>query len=232
MRPWTARLVTLGLLVAIGYGIWAYRDALPDAWNPWAPLRIEDEPNLLTRMKLGRLADDPALCLATLAEAGFLYRSIPDRQTASGCRLDNAVAIERTSVAVDAPFILSCRSAVALALWERHVLHPAAASAFADPIVEWEHLGSYACRAVRGSDTGRLSRHATADAIDIAAFVLASKQRIAVDDHWSDKGAPGLFLREVRDGACGIFDSILSPDYNAAHHDHFHLALGPHRLCR
>jgi len=125
MRAWATRLVTLGLLAAIGYGIGSYRDVLPDAWNPWAPLRIEDEPNLLTRMKLGRLADDPALCLSTLAEAGFLYRSIPDRQTGSGCSLDNAVAIERTSVAVNAPFILSCRSAVALALWERHVLHPA-----------------------------------------------------------------------------------------------------------
>nr|MBA3526869.1 extensin family protein [Sphingomonas sp.] len=31
------------------------------------------------------------------------------------------------------------------------------------------------------------------------------------------------FLREVRDGACRLFPTVLSPDYNAAHRDHLHL---------
>ncbi len=30
-------------------------------------------------------------------------------------------------------------------------------------------------------------------------------------------------LREVRDGACDLFATVLSPDYNAAHRDHLHL---------
>ena len=30
-------------------------------------------------------------------------------------------------------------------------------------------------------------------------------------------------LREVRDGACDLFATTLSPDYNAAHRDHLHL---------
>ena len=34
---------------------------------------------------------------------------------------------------------------------------------------------------------------------------------------------PAAFLREVRDGACDLFATVLSPDYNAAHADHFHL---------
>ena len=33
----------------------------------------------------------------------------------------------------------------------------------------------------------------------------------------------GAFLREVRDGACRLFPTTLSPDYNAAHADHLHL---------
>ena len=32
-----------------------------------------------------------------------------------------------------------------------------------------------------------------------------------------DAGGP------LRDGACGLFATVLSPDYNAAHRDHFHL---------
>jgi len=30
-------------------------------------------------------------------------------------------------------------------------------------------------------------------------------------------------LQAVRGGACGYFTTVLSPDYNAAHADHFHL---------
>ena len=31
-----------------------------------------------------------------------------------------------------------------------------------------------------------------------------------------------LFLRAIRDGACGIFGTVLGPESNAAHRDHFH----------
>ncbi|MFN3798647.1 MAG: extensin family protein, partial [Sphingobium yanoikuyae] len=37
------------------------------------------------------------------------------------------------------------------------------------------------------------------------------------------QGKDAAFLRDVRDGACGLFSTVLSPDYNAAHRDHFHL---------
>ena len=35
-------------------------------------------------------------------------------------------------------------------------------------------------------------------------------------------GAEATFLREVRTGACDLFATVLSPDYNAAHRDHLH----------
>jgi hypothetical protein len=39
---------------------------------------------------------------------------------------------------------------------------------------------------------------------------------------WRGEGPEARFLREVRDGACGLFATVLSPDYNAAHRDHLH----------
>ena len=39
-------------------------------------------------------------------------------------------------------------------------------------------------------------------------------------------------LRRVRDGACGWFRAVLSPDYNAAHRDHLHLDYGRWSTCR
>ena len=47
--------------------------------------------------------------------------------------------------------------------------------------------------------------------------------RISVAADWRDGGAKGRFLREVRDGACRLFATVLSPDYNRAHRDHLHL---------
>nr|WP_328730168.1 extensin family protein [Falsiroseomonas algicola] len=36
----------------------------------------------------------------------------------------------------------------------------------------------------------------------------------------------------MRDGACRWFRAVLSPDYNAAHADHFHFDMGPSTVCR
>jgi len=40
---------------------------------------------------------------------------------------------------------------------------------------------------------------------------------------WTGAGVEAAFLRDVRDGACDLFSTVLSPDYNTAYRDHFHL---------
>jgi hypothetical protein len=132
---------------------------------------------------------------------------------------------------VGEPFALSCPSAVALALWERHSLQPEAHAAFGKEIDRIEHFGSYACRNVYGRSSGPRSQHATANAFDIAGFVLEDGTRIRVLADWKE-GSPGSdFLQAVRDGACHFFDTVLSPDYNAAHRDHLHVDLGSWGAC-
>ena len=61
------------------------------------------------------------------------------------------------------------------------------------------------------------------NAIDIAGFRLEDGTRISVVDDWDEDGPRSVFLRDVRDGACDLFATVLSPDYNAAHRDHLHL---------
>ncbi|MDY6946709.1 MAG: extensin family protein, partial [Pseudomonadota bacterium] len=125
-----------------------------------------------------------------------------------------------------------CRAAVSLALWERHVLAPAAQTHFGQKVEALEHFGSYSCRNVYGRANATRSQHATAEALDIAGFVLEDGQRIRVLQDWPGDDANAAFLREVRTGACRFFDAVLSPDYNAAHRDHFHFDRGPYRSCR
>lgn len=233
-------------VLLVAFAAWALHSGairVPDAWNPWAPLRIDETPNLLTGVKLARASADREACREALGQAGMRMVALPDRETGAGCGFDNAFRIERTRVGVGEPFSLSCPAALSLAMWERHALQQAADAHLGSPVVRIEHLGSYACRNVYGADDRRRSQHATADALDIAGFVLEDGRRIRVLADWeaapavesptgNGGSAEAAFLRAVRDGACPWFDAVLGPDYNAAHADHFHFDRGRARICR
>lgn len=219
-------------IAALAYAVHTRIVVVPDRWNPWKPLQVAEQPNLLTRFKLSRLAHEAAECRAVLAQSGFRYTALPDRITGPGCGFSNAVRIEATGAAVGTPFSLSCPAAVALALWERHALQPVAQARYGQRVARIEHFGSYACRNVYGRDVGPRSRHATADAFDIAGFVLEDGRRIRVLGGWTGSGTDAQFLHDVREQACRYFDTVLSPDYNVAHRDHLHLDRGGFRVCR
>ncbi|MET0535616.1 MAG: extensin family protein [Steroidobacter sp.] len=230
------RLPGFLLVVAIAiagalYGVRSGAIPIRPQWNPWAVLEIDAQPNFLTYYKLSRLSKDAFLCQQVLATSNITYERVDDRMTGPACGFFNAVRISETSAKVNAPFSLSCRAAVSLAMWERHVLAPVASKHFGQDVATIEHFGSYSCRNVYGRANATRSQHATAEALDIAGFVLADGQRIRVLKDWTEDGERAAFLKEVRTGACRFFDGVLSPDYNAAHRDHFHFDRGPYRAC-
>ena len=91
-------------------------------------------------------------------------------------------------------------------------------------------MGSYSCRNIAGS--GKLSEHAHANAIDVSAFVLADGRRITVENNWKSGRREMQFLAAIHDSACKRFGTVLSPNYNAAHRDHFHLDMSGNGYCR
>jgi hypothetical protein len=231
---WTA-IVASTLLLTISAGVMAVRYGwidVPPAWVPWEPLDVAETPNLLTRYKLSRLTGDGALCRKVLGRTRVEFEPLADTVTGKDCGFTDAVLIRRTPSDVGEEFSLTCRAAVSMALWERHVVQPAARQYFGQPVDGIEHFGSYSCRNVYGRPNATRSRHATAEAWDVAGFVLADGRRIRVARDWNGSEAEAAFLRELRDGACHFFDGVLSPDYNAAHRDHLHLDRGPYRMCR
>jgi hypothetical protein len=108
-------------------------------------------------------------------------------------------------------------------MWEWQVVQPAAQAILGSRVTAIEHFGSYSCRRLYNRDAGNWSEHARANAVDIAGFRLADGRRISVVGDWRGDGARARFLHQVRDGACSLFATTLSPDYNAAHRDHLHL---------
>ncbi|HXP95874.1 MAG TPA: extensin family protein, partial [Telmatospirillum sp.] len=77
----------------------------------------------------------------------------------------------------------------------------------------------------------RLSQHAFGRALDVTGFELADGTVISVMKDWRNRGAKSEFLHQVAQGACKMFSVVLTPNYNAEHHDHLHLDIGPHKLC-
>jgi hypothetical protein len=225
----------LVLLFAIAASMIAVRNEwvnVPPQWSPWEPLDIAATPNFLTRHKLARLDGDGDLCREVLRRTSIEFETLTDRVTGENCGFTDALLIRRTPGDVGEEFTLTCRAAASLALWERHVLQPAGRKYFGQRVTRIEHFGSYSCRNVYGRPDATRSRHATAEAWDLAGFVLEDGRRIRVARDWQTTADEAAFLRELRDGACRFFDGVLSPDYNAAHHDHLHLDRGPYRMCR
>lgn len=222
------------MLLIIGgatLSVWRGWVTLPPQWNPWAPLDVRADPNFLTRYKLMRLRADPQLCDQVLSTAGLRVSRQADSPDAK-CPLINTLRVQGGEVALSSSFLASCRLAVSFALFERHALQPAAQAVYGQSVSRVDHLGSFACRNVYGRENGRRSQHASADALDIAGFRLADGRAINVLKDWPKDNQDAKFLRQVRQGACDTFSVVLSPDYNAAHRNHFHLDVGPWSVCR
>ena len=229
MRWWLwLLLLIIGISAA---GVWRGWIALPPQWNPWAPLDVAAAPNFLTRYKLMRLRADPQLCDQALASSDLRTSRQADSRDAT-CPLINTLRVQGGEVALSSSFLASCPLAVSFALFARHALQPAAQAAYGQAVTRVDHLGSFACRNVYGRENARRSQHASADALDIAGFRLADGRSISVLKDWPQENRDAQFLRQVRDGACELFSVVLSPDYNAAHRNHFHVDVGPWSVCR
>jgi len=201
--------------------------------NPWAPLDLNDPPGWATQGKLAGVRDDPAECRAVLERSGVAFEALPPAGEGECRREDRTVLVE--APLAPAPPPATCAVGAGFALWLRQGVQPAAEELLGARVARIEHFGAYSCRRLDGRATGRWSEHATGNALDVAAFVLADGRRISVLRGWGGEGADAAFLRRARDAACRVFGTVLSPDYNAAHADHFHLdqaARGFGGVCR
>jgi hypothetical protein len=120
--------------------------------------------------------------------------------------------------------------ALAVSIWRRQSVEPAAREILGSDVVQIDHFGTYACRPVNNQAGNRPSAHSRAAALDFGGVRLRDGRRITVAANWSGDEAEARFLRRIRDDACRVFGTVLSPEYNSFHRDHLHLEPGG-RLC-
>jgi hypothetical protein len=207
---------------------------------PWTELDLDQPIGLFTGRKLTALRDDFTRCKKLMDAVNFRYEELSPRGK-NECYADGLMRPKRDGLTtfsyLPADVAPSCAVLAALTLWERRFVQPAAQRYFGQTVSALRHYGAYNCRPIYGGSSRQWSEHATANAIDIAGFTLADGTRLNIHSDWEGDSAKALFLHEIRDGACRLFATVLSPDYNDAHSDHLHFdqaerGIKGWRLCR
>ena len=169
-------------------------------------------------------------CFSDLNKARVRFSPLPNRQFGGGCSQIDSIKLLDVGADVTNLGPVKCELAGKFAAWTEYAVKRAARQYLGSDLKRIETMGSYSCRNIAGS--GKLSEHAHANAIDVSAFVLADGRRITVESNWNRGRREIQFLAAIHDSACKRFGTVLSPNYNAAHRDHFHLDMSGNGYCR
>lgn len=191
------------------------------------------EPVRQTPLPGARANAETLQCHAALTRDGVGFRVLEDRTFAGGCSAVGAVQLTEIGTPVTNLGAMRCPLARAFADWVREAVQPEARRRFGSPVRRIESFGTYACRSVNSQAGARLSEHAYANAVDVAAFVLADGRRVTVLDQWNGEREDAReFLRAIHRAGCRRFSVGLSPDSDVYHRNHLHFDLGRGPYCR
>jgi len=144
-----------------------------------------------------------------------------------GCGISDAVRVKSVSgVTLSQPALMDCTTAKALNRWVKNGARPAFQQK--GQVVQLRVAAHYACRTRNNQPGARISEHGKGRAIDISGFVLADGQTITVLEHWNKRGFRSAMQRAHRT-ACGPFGTVLGPDSDRFHRDHFHFDTARYR---
>lgn len=175
----------------------------------------------------------PAGCQESLRTAGLTFSPWPLRPSAMPngvvCEAPGGVAVRRGAAFRYQPGArVNCAFARRLIRFERVVDREARATLHS-PVRTIVQLGTYNCRRM-AAYPDLVSEHSFANAIDVAAFVLANGRRVDVQRDWvkADQPAPrpaSQFLRRLTRRLYDeqVFTVVLTPSYDKHHKNHLHL---------
>jgi len=231
-RPARAPWIILACL--LGLCAFAFRQGLFRVLNP-LPIVDLAEPNpWFIDWRLAALRYDPELCRRVLVAPYIEARPIADHPLHDGCGWSNAVRMIAAG-GVRASFDkITCEAAAALTLWLTHDLQQVAVEILGRRVAGVRSFGTYSCRNILGNPLlkDRRSEHARANAVDIGGFTLTDGRSISVRSYSHGDNPEARFLKAAHARACRYFRVVLGPQYNDAHHDHFHLDRGSWTLCQ
>lgn len=144
----------------------------------------------------------------------------------NGCGIPNAVRLRSVhGVTLTTPATINCGTAQSLSQWvldAEDIIGNAGGG-----IANLRVVASYACRTRNSRAGARLSEHATGNAVDIAGIGLQNGSELSVLSDW--RSGNSSIMRGLHEAACGTFGTVLGPESDRFHQDHFHLDVASYR---
>ena len=145
-----------------------------------------------------------------------------------GCRIDNPVRInEVDGIKLTREVLIGCEAAKSLYSWVSKSAKPAVGRR-GGGLAKVQTIAGYSCRNRNNKKGGKLSEHAKGKAIDISGFVLKDGSTLSVLKDWRS-ASKGPTLKRLHKTACGPFGTVLGPNANRYHQDHFHFDVARYR---
>ncbi|MEP2716010.1 extensin family protein, partial [Pseudophaeobacter sp.] len=154
-------------------------------------------------------------------EVGAVEATLP------GCGAKDAVRVTSVAgVTLSQASVMTCETAEALKRWvSKDVVK---AFGRGNRVVSLRVAAHYACRTRNNRPGGRISEHGRGKAIDISGFVLEDGSMVSVLVGWQARDTRKPMVKMWK-AACGPFGTVLGPESDRYHLDHFHLDVARHR---
>jgi hypothetical protein len=137
------------------------------------------------------------------------------------CGIKNAVRVTSVAgVALSPRATIDCPTASALKSWVENSAKPTFART-GGGLKNLRVAAHYACRTRNNQPGAKVSEHGRGRAIDISGFQFRDGTGVTVLKGWNARGSSDA-LRRLHKDACGTFGTVLGPQSDRFHKDHFH----------
>jgi hypothetical protein len=188
---------------------------------PGVPTYADGRPRPLAPELIAAEFPSGDACLGDLRSAGVLFQSVSEKRgVATPVALEGSIGGVRYWTVGAGPMVSDCRLALALA--------KVAPELRALGISAIRFSGAYSYRMAK---VGRLSLHAYGLALDVHEVIANGKSYVVARDfakglpNGCAENAPLLNHLACRLAQLRLFQELLTPDSNADHHDHLHIAI-------
>lgn len=170
------------------------------------------------RLRKGSVCDDIDIQGTTV---GSVVAKLP------GCGAKNAVRVKSIAgVTLSQDSVMTCETAKALKHWISKDVEKAFGRR--NRVVSLRVAAHYACRTRNNRPGAKISEHGRGKAIDISGFKLEDGTLVTVLEGWKARDTRKR-LAKIWKAACGPFGTVLGPEADRHHRDHFHLDVARHR---
>jgi len=145
-----------------------------------------------------------------------------------GCGIDQAVRLQSVAgIGLTTHAVMDCTTAMSLKAWVESAVKPVIGSR-GGGVKDLQVAAHYACRSRNNQKGAKISEHGRGRAIDISGFRLNDGTTIDVLTGWNSR-QDGKALRSMHRLACGPFGTVLGPNSDRFHANHFHLDTARYR---